>query len=237
MIDLLDGCLIEPPRFQPMARFHKFGAQRVFYKGSAPQQKETEQEKALAEVANEQWARYKEVGIPAREAFFKTVNDSGTEPANTFARGAAASATKAKYGGLNMVKPGVGASSPANTSGGFTLAMARAKDTAGNTQGASLSQEDMHVGGLQDTVSIGRGEATQASAGLSDLAIRANQKATQDVTNQFNNRAANMSAAGTLAGAGAQLYGGGLNDKKAWQKKTNAQYGFGDSLGSSDPFA
>lgn len=215
MIDLLDGCLIEPPRFQPMARFHKFGAQRVFYKGSAPQQKETEQEKALAEVANEQWARYKEVGIPAREAFFKTVNDSGTEPANTFARGTAASATKAKYGGLNMVKPGAGAASPANTSGGFTLAMARAKDTADNTQGASLSQEDMHVGGLQDIVAMGRGQATQARAGLSDLAVQANQKATQDATNQFNNRAANMSAAGTLVGAGAQAYlGGGLSGVK-----------------------
>jgi hypothetical protein len=197
--ELLDGCLIEPPRFQPMARFHKFGAQRVFYKGSAPQQKETEQEKALAQVASEQWARYKEVGIPARDAFFKRVEESGTEPANSFARGTAASATTANYGTL-------GTSAPAKS--GFTLAMARAKDGAENTQGASLSQEDMHVGGLQDIVSMGQGDPTQARAGLSDLAQRAASKAGNDAAIQYNDRAAKAAAAGTLTGAAGQLYMG-----------------------------
>lgn len=225
MIELLDGCLIEPPRFKPMARFEKFGCQRVFYKGSAPQQKETEQERALAEVANEQWQRYKQVGVPAREQFFKRVDDSGTEAANTFARGTAASATAAKYGdaGLKTVKP----------AGQFGLALARAKDTADNTIGASLSQEDAHAGGLQNIVAMGQGQATQATAGLSDLAQAAQQKATMDVTNQYNNRAGNMAAAGTLAGAVGQGYFG---DKKAnWLAKSNAESGFGESLGRRDP--
>lgn len=219
MIELLDGCLTEPPRFQPMARFHKFGAQRVFYKGSAPQQKETEQERALAEVASEQWARYKEVGIPAREEFFKRVNDSGTEPANTFARGAAASATSAKYGELGL---------KTRPAGQFGLAMARARDAETNTMGASLSQEDMHVGGLQDVVSMGQGEATQARAGLSDLAVQASQKATMDATNQYNHRAGNMAAAGTLIGAGVQANMGSkkglswLNDPETPNKNTRA---------------
>lgn len=207
MIELLDGCLIEPPRFQPMARFHKFGCQRVFYKGDAPQQKETEQERALAEVASEQWGRYKEVVIPAREAFFKRVDDSGTEPANKFARGAAASATTAKYGGLGLATPAAKQ---------FGLAMARAKDTTSNTQGASLSQEDMHVGGLQDVVAMGQGEATQASAGLSDLAVQASQKATMDATNQYNHRAGNMAAAGTLIGAGVQANMGSKKSGLSW---------------------
>lgn len=220
MIELLDGCLTEPPRFQPMARFHKFGCQRVFYKGDAPQQKETEQERALAEVASEQWARYKEVGIPAREEFFKRVNDSGTEPANTFARGAAASATSAKYGELGL---------KTRPAGQFGLAMARARDAETNTMGASLSQEDMHVGGLQDVVSMGQGEATQARAGLSDLAQQASQKATMDATNQYNHRAGNMAAAGTLIGAGVQANMGSkrsglnwLNDPETPNKNTRA---------------
>lgn len=202
---LLDGCLTEPPRFQPMARFHKFGCQRVFYKGDAPQQKETEQEKAMAEVAAEQWARYKEVGIPAREAFFKKVDDSGTEPANTFARGTAASATTAKYGDLGLkTKP----------AGQFKLAMARAKDAGTNTSGASLSQEDMHVGGLQDVVAMGQGEATQARAGLSDLAQMASQKASADATDEYNSQADNAAAAGTLVGGAYQAYGKGFSKPK-----------------------
>ncbi len=198
MIELLDGCLIEPPRLQPMALFHKFGAQRVFYKGSAPQQKETAQERALAEVAAEQWERYKQVGIPAREEFFKRVNDSGTEPANTFVRGTAASATTAKYGGLGLKAP---------PRAQFGLAMDRAKDSADNTQGASLSQEDMHVGGLQDIVSMGQGEATQARAGLSDLAQKAASRAASDAELQYNDTAARNAAIGTLTGAAVQMSG------------------------------
>lgn len=238
MIDLLDGHLIEAPRFKPMARFYKFGCQRVFYKGDAPEQKETEQERALAEVANEKWSRFKEVGAKAQDDYMGKVKDMGTEASSKFARGAAASATAAEFSKAPLLtRPGLSLASPAVKSSMLGLALDRAKSSGENTMGAALSREDQHAGGVQSVVAMGEGESAAAQSGISDVAGMAAQKAGLDAVEKFNSRAAKMSAAGTLVGAGLQGLGEPYLKKKAWHRKTNAEYGFGDSLGSSDPFA
>ena len=208
----------EPAHFKPVSLFDKCGGHRVFYKGKAKQAPETEQERALAEVAREKWARYQDIGVKAENAFMGKVDAMGTEASNQFARGLAASATNAKFSDRPQPQKaglGVGLNSGAAKNDMFGKAMARAEAGAENTMGAALTREDQHAGGIRQVVAMGQGQSAQAQSGLTDLASSANQKAASDAVNDFNSRAANMEAAGTLVGAGVEMkYGDQLRNRR-----------------------
>lgn len=236
MIDDFDSGFV-PARFEPVPLFDRFGVQRVYYKGKAPKQEETAEEKALADVAGEKWARYQSVGVPAQDKYIQRVNDMRTDGANQVARGHAASATMAEFTQptlRSITQPGV---NPGRMKAGlFDMAVERAKAVGDNTVGASLSQEDSAVGGLQSIVQMGQGQSSTAQAGMSDLASAASSKARDDAMTKFNDRAARNAALGTLAGAAGQGYMNKAQAQKAWLKKSNAESGFA-GLGDTDPFA
>ncbi len=234
---MIDDFDFVPARFEPVPLFERFGMQRVFYKGDAPKQEETAEEKALAQVASEKWARYQSVGVPAQDKYIQRVNDMRTDGANQVARGHAASATMAEFTQPTLrtiTQPGV---NPGRMKAGlFDMAVERAKAVGDNAVGASLSQEDAAIGGLQSVVEMGQGQSSTAQAGMSDLASAASAKASDDAVNKFNDRAARLAAVGTLAGAAGQGYMNNAQAKKAWFKKSNAESGFA-GLGDTDPFA
>jgi hypothetical protein len=224
--------------FKPLKLFERFGMQRVFYKGKAPKQKETEQERALAEVAAQKWARYKDVGVKAENAYMGKVNEMGAEASNQFARGIASSASAAKSNNISplaRIAPATGANSGAAKASQFDNAMAGALSGADNTMGAALSREDQHAGGIQSVVAMGQGQSAEAQSGLTDLAISANRKASQDSIERFNNHAANMNAAGTLVGGGLQAaYGDDLalrHEKRLEAKRKGYGLAAGDNAG------
>lgn len=203
---MIDDYLIEVPRFEPLARFHRGGAARVFYKGSS-KQKPTAEEYALAEVANKRWADYKQNTVPAQDKYMKTVDNMGTEEANQAARGIAGSAVSAKYSEAEKPTLGlVGRRGLNVNSGAAKASLAKLTTDQGTAaaeaiDGASLSQEDQHIGGLQSVTAMGRGQASGAQSGLTNLAQSAAAAASNKAVSDFNSNAATLEAAGTLAGA------------------------------------
>jgi len=221
---VIDDYLIEVPRFEPLARFHKGGAARVFYKGSG-KQKPTAEEYALAEVANKRWADYKQNTVPAQDHYMKTVDNMGTEEANQAARGLAGSAVAAKFSEAAKPTLGIVARRGVNVNSGAAKAtLANLATDQGNAaaeaiDGASLSQEDQHIGGLQSIMAMGRGQSAGTQAGLTNLAQAAANAASNKAVSNFNSRAATLEAAGTVAGAYGKY------------KKPKA---FGPSFGATD---
>lgn len=205
----------EANRFKPLVRFHKGGAQRVFYKGGSAKQQPTEQEKALNDVAIEKWKMHQQTDVPAQNYYMDRVKELGSDGAQSFARGVGGSSASAEFGKAPVFKQvtpgGVNVNSGAAKGSLLRLANRAGKSATDSINGAGLSQADRQVGGLQSVMAIGEGQSTTAQAGLSDLAVQANHKAAADAENEFNSRAATRSAAGTLMSVGGMAYmGGGL---------------------------
>lgn len=194
-----------PSRFNILP--NKLNGHRVFYKGKAATVKETREERALAEVAQKKWTYYKDNYQPLENEYMRKVDAQDTDGARDFATGMAASATTAEFGGAakevasGMAEHGINPNSGKAkfTMSGLSDAQAGASSEA--KAQALNSQDDAYVGGLSNVVAIGNNKSTTATAGLSELAQTASAKAANDAQNSFNNRAARLSAIGSVAGA------------------------------------
>ena len=82
-------------------------------------------------------------------------------------------------------------------------------DTANRAQS---SQQDRHVAGLKDVVSIGAGQKAESLAGMGDVATTSLRKSVNDAQISFQNRQATAGMGGTVLGAGASY---GLSNLKA----------------------
>lgn len=190
----------------------KLGRINLFCKGDAPSVKETKEEQALAEVAQKKWQYYQDNYRPLEDEYMSQVDNLDSEGAYDFASGTAASAATAAFDGArkNMASDlqgaGINPNSGKYKSGMAGLADAEAMSSADNKSRAMTSQQDEYVTGLSNVSAIGRGQSTNAQAGLSDLAQSANAKAANDAGNAWNNKAATIGAAGSLFGAGAHEY-------------------------------
>mgnify|MGYP005850792897 CR=1 FL=1 len=206
--------------FEPVAFFHRFGAQKVFYKGKAPKQKETAEEKAFADVSRKRWEHYKNTYRPLENKFIDSVDEQNSEGSFQFARGNAASSTRAAFETTregqrdNLQKSGVNPNSGKYKTEVAGLADAEARSSA-DTQGrAQTSQQDDYIRGVQNVQAIGRGQATNAQAGMGNMAGIAQREAASDARNEFNDRAARNSAVGSVVGTGAVLANQGLSDAR-----------------------
>lgn len=199
----------EPSRFKRLPK--KLNGHRLAYKGDAESVKETEQEKAAAEVALKKWNYYQENFRPIEDEFMKKVDGMNSAAAKNFATGTAASAVTANFDNTrdqahaSLTSAGINPNSGAykSTMNDITnsvgLASADAKVRALN------SVDDNYVTGLSNVSAIGRGQSTEAQFGLHDLAVGAQQNATQSAQDSFNRSSANLNAAGSLAGAGLYM--------------------------------
>lgn len=180
---------------------------RYFYKGDAPSVDETQQDKAAAEISTQKWKYYKETFQPIENQFMQKVDDLNTDGARNFATGAAASAVTSEFDNVRSnAAEGLRSAGINPNSGAYKSTM----DDIGDKE-ASLSSdakvralntvEDNYVQGLSNVSAIGRGQSTQTQYGLHDLAIGAQQNATQGAYDDFNKQSANLNAAGSLAGA------------------------------------
>lgn len=180
---------------------------RYFYKGDAPSVKESEQEKAAAEVAAKKWQYYQETYRPLEDTFMKQVDDSKSEGTLNFAKGSAASATTTAFDAVrdqtseSLRSAGVNPNSGAFKSTMHDITLAEAGSSADAKGRAEGSVMDNYVTGLQNVSAIGRGQSTETQYGLHDLAVGAQQRATDNAVNKFNNSSARLDTAGTLAGA------------------------------------
>lgn len=228
---LEDDPLVQGNQFKPVPLFERRGRHRVYYKGDAPEVEETPLEKESARLAEERFDYYEKNYEPINAAFREKVDAMDSEGAYNFAEGAARSSATSAYGKAREgVKSGLAMAGVNPNSGKSKMAMADMADAEGagaaDTSARALnSQSDEHATGVSNVVAIGNNEATTAQQGLSSLAYTSANKAKKDAWSDWNERAANTQAVGTVLGAGAQyVAGGGLSSASAAPGSSKADY-------------
>lgn len=176
-------------------------------KGGSNEVKETEAQKAAAEVAMKQWGIYQTDLRPFEDTFIKKVDglNGGKEydkQASTAALGTAQGFGEARRGLADAMA--AGGVDP--TSGKYQEAMGelgtdQALSQTDTTNRAQSSQQDRYVAGLKDVVSIGQGQKAEAMAGMGDLANASLRKATSDAQSAFQSKQATAGLIGSVGGA------------------------------------
>lgn len=187
-------------------------------KGGSNEIKETEAQKAAAGVAMEQWQLYKNDLQQYEDIFMEKVDDLNSEGefdklAGTASLGATTTFGEARKGQADAMA--AGGIDP--TSGRYQETMAgletdQALSQTDTANRAQSSQQDRHVAGLKDVVSIGAGQKAESLAGMGDVATTSLRKSVNDAQISFQNRQATAGMVGTVLGAGASY---GLASLKA----------------------
>ncbi len=177
-------------------------------KGGSNEIKETEAQKAAAGVAMEQWDLYKNDLQKYEDIFIEKVDDLNSEGefdklAGTASLGAAKTFGDARKGQADAMA----ASGIDPTSGRYQETMAgletdQALSQTDTANRAQSSQQDRHVAGLKDVVSIGAGQKAESLAGMGDVATTSLRKSVNDAQISFQNRQATAGMVGTVLGAG-----------------------------------
>ncbi|HHQ4786429.1 hypothetical protein ACSZND_00040 [Aeromonas hydrophila] len=181
-------------------------------KGGSGKVEETAAQKALAEVAMQQWQLYQNELKPYEDLFMNKVDDLKREEefdklAGTAALGTAQSFGEARQGLADgMAAAGVDPSSGKYQEAMKALEADQALSQTDTANRAQSSQQDRYVAGLKDVVSMGQGQKAEALAGYNSLASTSLNKAAMDAQSKFNNKQAVMGLAGALGGA-ATAYG------------------------------
>lgn len=186
--------------------------------GGSEEVKITPEEVEQIKVAEEQWARYEEVGVPLSNAYIEratgyrvgengelNIVDGGILNADgsvkTDASSAIASTNKAYAKGLQHFNPNEGRSRT-----GVVDIEAKKMQTASEAEaGVKLGQQNRWLKGLENVVAMGKGQETTAVNGLMDLSANAASEARQDAYNAFADGQSRKQLAGQVIGAGASL--------------------------------
>lgn len=181
-------------------------------KGGSNEIKETEAQKALAEVTMKQWGIYQSDLKQYEDIFMDKVDELNGQEAFDDAAGTAALGTAHSFGeareGLSdaMAASGVDPTSGKYQSTMHELETDQALSQTDTTNRTQSSQQDKYVAGLKDVVSIGQGQKAEALEGYSSLASSSLNKAAIDAQTKFNNKQAVLGLVGTVGGA-ATAYG------------------------------
>lgn len=175
---------------------------------SVPQVKETEQEKAAAEIANRYWDLYQNELKGFEDTFIQRVqalgNDAGMQRAKSsaelgynqaFSRARGHAAQRLAAAGTN---PNSGRF--AGQLGELTLAQAQGQTDTINR--AQASEQDRYVAGLSDVNALGMGQQAQNLTRMGEVAELSLRRAGQDAATAFNQKSALLYGAGTAAGMG-----------------------------------
>ena len=183
--------------------------------------KDTPEQRHAAQVAAEKWNFAQNNLAPLEDQYMANVEDMDSSSRMSYIRGRTNQSSMAGLSqGLQQVDAQLGQAGVNPNSGrwqGTQADMAeRSAQQGGETMGrAQFQQSGEKIRGMQNIVAMGSGEATQAQAGLSDIASASARDARSDATNSFNRRSANLQLLGAAAGAatnyGMNKFGGGAS--------------------------
>lgn len=154
--------------------------------GGSVEVKETETQKAQAEVAESMWELYQQELAPYEDVFIQDVNKMN----NPLAYQKAAGDTNMSYSSQfsdardnaanSLTSAGVNPNSGkfGTTQNSLTRQQAFQENDAINQ--AQSSQADQYVGGLEDALAIGSGESAQNMSALDNLSNASNKAAISD---------------------------------------------------------
>ncbi|MFQ2510616.1 MULTISPECIES: hypothetical protein [Aeromonas] len=160
----------------------------------------------------EQWELYKNDLQQYEDYFIEKVDDLNGEGKYDKLAGTAALGTAQSFGEARAgLADSMAASGVDPTSGRYQEAMEglatdQALSQTDTANRAQSSQQDKHVAGLKDVVSIGAGQKAESMAGMGDVATTSLRKATSDAQSSYQSQQATAGLVGTLAGA-ATSYG------------------------------
>lgn len=175
---------------------------------------ETEQEKALAETMKGQWAHYTTDLRPLEDRWLATLKtDAGDKAmvAGQTAAGIGNQFDKAQEG----MTGGMFAKNIDPSSGKFVgamngLTMDKTKTVGAGTTKASQAVDDATVENLQNAVSVGRGQAVEATQGMGSLASKAQGDAIANTNLTLRSDMADQERSEALAGTAMSAAGLGL---------------------------
>lgn len=195
--------------------------------GKGPKKvEETEYQKELAKIAAEEWNRYQDVYVPVENAYIEQVKKMGDESNyDTVAGDVHNSFTSAfdqqrDNADRQLKAAGVDPSSGKAASTQNDLINTQ---MGAESQAVSAGQADTtrrYVGNLSNVVAMGKGQETQAVAGLQDIAAASGRRANQAAINKANQ----VSIPGALAGAAAA----GLSSKEGREWAQNGLSSFNE---------
>lgn len=197
-------------------------------KGGSNEIKETEAQKAAADVATEQWNIYKSDLQQYEDDFMDKVEDLNSEREYDKLAGTAALGTAQSFGEARSgLADSLAAGGVDPTSGKYQSAMSnletdQALSHTDTTNRAQSSQQDRYVAGLKDVVSIGAGQKAEALAGMGDVANTSLRKAASDAQLSFQDKQATAGLVGAVGGAALRKYG--LKDAEKPDKSNAPSY-------------
>ena len=167
---------------------------------------ETEQERALAEIAAQRFNRYKEVFAPLEDQYIQQVFDVRDQSNYENAGGIAAAQFQKEFQTgqdkltNQMFQQGVDPSSGAFQENSAALRRAQAVGQGLGVSGAKVANTDRFYQGLRGVMAIGQGQASDAIEGMAGLARQSGEKATAAAESAFTKSSAVRS--GVAAGLG-----------------------------------
>lgn len=154
--------------------------------GGSVEVKETETQKAQAEVAESMWELYQQELAPYEDVFIQDVNKMNNPQAYQKAAGDTNMSYSSQFSDArdnaanSLTSAGVNPNSGkfGTTQNSLTRQQAFQENDAINQ--AQSSQADQYVGGLEDALAIGSGESTQNMSALDSLSNASNKAAISD---------------------------------------------------------
>ncbi|MCG7587079.1 hypothetical protein [Photobacterium sp. OFAV2-7] len=171
--------------------------------------KETEAEKAAAEVAMKQWELYQSDLKGFETGFIKRVDNINSAANMADVKESVDLGYSKSYSDARdktadtMTASGIDPSSSKFKGAMNKLTTEQAVKQGDTVNRAQVGEQDKHVAGLQDVVAIGMGQKAESLAGMGDSASLSLRKATTDAYNDFNQSAAMAQTVGATAGAAA----------------------------------
>jgi hypothetical protein len=169
---------------------------------------ETKAEKAQAEIALKRWQDYQNVFKPFENQYMAEVDKMNStaqmDRASNLALNPIAT-TFAKEGEKIQANMNVNGVNPNSGKGVLTrnlMSDAQAGAEVNAVSRTTNAQQDAYVGGLQNITAMGQGQATNAVAGMGDIASRAQSYAADSARDSLTDRNNVRSGVGAIVGAG-----------------------------------
>ena len=174
--------------------------------GKPKKPKETEEQRAIAQIAAERFNRYREVFAPLEDQYIQQVMDTRNQGNYELAGGITAAEFQRGFqeGQTNlqreMFNQGVDPTSGAFQENSAALRRAQAVKQGLGVSGAKVQNTDRFYQGLRGVMAMGQGQAADAIDGMGAVAQRAAERANQQAESAFQSSSALRS--GVMAGLG-----------------------------------
>ena len=162
--------------------------------------KETSQEKELARIATEQWARYEETFKPLENEWINDITSDSTNDKATV-RGDVAGQIGSQYDAAQQGADSENLEMGINvSSGAFKDSHSRGEDIGKSLTRANTAVDASKTGQLMGAINVGRGQAADAQASMTDIAEGSVRDTIGDSKLEVQSRQDTGSAISTTAG-------------------------------------